>query len=149
MSKGGAQRHQLTIPSSQQRLKKVVAFIEGLAQKMGFDEDATADIAISVTEAVNNAILHGNRKDEKKQVKILVELGAKEITVRVRDEGVSFCPDGVCNPLDPENLMKCNGRGVFILRTLMDEVTYRPAPGGGTEVEMIKRLGKAGPKRGK
>lgn len=149
MSKGKARSHQLIIPSSQQHLKRAVAFIEGLARKMGFHEDAIVDIAISVSEAVNNAIIHGNKDDGKKKVKILAELGAQQITVRVRDEGASFCPDNVCSPIEPENLTKCNGRGIFILRSLMDEVTYRTAPGGGTEVEMIKRLGSVQPHRGK
>lgn len=144
MSEEKIQRQQLSIPSSQRHLRKAVAFVEDCAQKMGFDEDATVDIAISVSEAVNNAILHGNKKDAKKKVYILVEPGKKQMTIRVRDEGAGFCLNDVCNPLDPENLMRCNGRGVFILHTLMDEVHYRTAPGGGTEVELIKRLKKTG-----
>jgi serine/threonine-protein kinase RsbW len=140
MSEEKTQRHQLTISSSQRHLREVVAFVEDLAQKAGFDDDAIVDIAISVSEAVNNAILHGNKKDEKKKVSILVVPGEKQVTIRVRDEGLGFCPETVCNPLAPENLMKCNGRGILILRALMDEVNYRAAPGGGTELELIKRL---------
>jgi serine/threonine-protein kinase RsbW len=148
MSKRKTQGHQLIIPSSQRYLKKVVAFIEGLAQEMTFDEDAAADIAISVSEAVNNAILHGNKADEKKKVTILAKQGARQLTIWVRDEGASFCLEDVCNPLDPKNLTRCNGRGIFILRALMDEVTFHCTPGGGTEVKMIKRLKKTGIKRG-
>jgi len=140
MSEEKNQRHQLTISSSQRYLKKVVDFVENLVQKFGFDEDAVVDIAISVSEAVNNAILHGNKEDEKKKVHILVETGERQVTIRIRDEGVCFSPNGVCSPLEPENLMKCNGRGIFILRALMDEVSYHAAPGGGTEVKLIKRL---------
>jgi serine/threonine-protein kinase RsbW len=143
MPKGSTKIPKLIIPSSQKHLKKAVEFIEAMAQKIGFDEDATADIAISVSEAVNNAILHGNKKDEKKKVTILADPGEKQITIRIRDEGAAFCLDDVCNPLAPENLMKCNGRGILILRTLMDEVTFNSAPGGGMEVKMTKRLRKA------
>ena len=60
--------------------------------------------------------------------------------------GICFSPANVCNPLDPDNLMKCNGRGILIQRALMDEVIFRAGPGGGTEVELIKRRGKAGGK---
>ena len=140
MPRGKTHRQNLVIPSSPKYLKQAVAFIEGLAQKMGFENDATVDIAISVSEAVNNAIVHGNKKDERKKVKIIVDTSPRQITVRVRDEGKSFCMEDVCNPLDPENLMKCNGRGILILRSLMDKVTFDLAPGGGTEVKMIKRL---------
>lgn len=149
MSTGKLQHEELTIPSSQKHLKKAVAFIEALAKKMGFDEDATSDIAISLSEALNNAILHGNKKDKKKQVHILVDMETGQMRIRVRDEGKCFFGTDVCCPLDPENLMKCNGRGIFILHSLMDEVNFRPAPRGGTEVEFIKRLADAGSSRGK
>jgi serine/threonine-protein kinase RsbW len=132
--------HQMNIPSSQRHLKKVVAFVEGLAQKTGFSDDVIVDIAISASEAVNNAILHGNKKNRKKKVSILVEIKRDRFIIRVTDQGTAFTPAGICNPLDPENLMKCSGRGILIQKSLMDEVTFRPAPGGGTEVELIKRL---------
>jgi anti-sigma regulatory factor (Ser/Thr protein kinase) len=74
-------------------------------------------------------------------VTILAHPGEKKITIRVRDEGSAFCLEDVCNPLSPENLMKCNGRGILILRTLMDEVTFNSAP-GGMELKMTKRLRK-------
>jgi len=149
MTASEASQHQITIPSIQKQLKKTVAFIEGLATKAGFDEDAIVDIAIAVSEAVNNAILHGNKKDKDKKVQILVDLKKDLIRVRVQDEGTRFSPANVCNPLDPDNLMKCNGRGILIQRALMDEVNFRAAPGGGTEVELIKRRGKAGGKEKK
>ena len=144
MTAAEASQHQITIPSVQKQLKKAVAFIEGLAQQAGFDEDAIVDIAISVSEAVNNAIIHGNRKDKNKKVQILVDLKKDLIKVRVRDQaGSCFSPANICNPLEPDNLMKCNGRGILIQRALMDEVNFRTAPSGGTEVELIKKLGKS------
>ena len=149
MTASEASQHQITIPSIQKQLKKTVTFIEGLASKAGFDEDAIVDIAIAVSEAVNNAILHGNKNDKDKKVQILVNLKKDFIKVRVQDEGACFSPDNVCNPLDPNNLLKCNGRGILIQRALMDEVNFRAAPGGGTEVELIKRGGKAGGKEKK
>jgi len=132
--------HRLMIPSSQKYLKKVVAFVEDHAQRAGFSEDAIVDIAISTSEAVNNAIIHGNRKDEKKKVEILVAVEPDQIVIRVRDEGTCFIPAHTCDPLNPENLMKCSGRGILIQQALMDGVAFRAAPHGGTEVELSKRL---------
>jgi serine/threonine-protein kinase RsbW len=137
-------RHQMDIPSKQSQLKKVVDFVEGLAQRAGFSEDAIVDIAISVSEAVNNAILHGNKKNPKKNVRVLAETSCDRFVLRVRDEGSSFTPANVCDPRDPDNLMKCSGRGILIQKTLMDEVNFRTAPGGGTEVELVKKLSGGG-----
>jgi serine/threonine-protein kinase RsbW len=133
-------QHQMDIPSKQSQLKKVVDFVEGLAQQVGFGEDAIVDIAISVSEAVNNAILHGNRKNPRKKVHVLARTMNDGLVLKVRDEGRGFTPVEVCDPRDPDNLMKCSGRGILIQKSLMDEVNFRTAPGGGTEVELVKKL---------
>jgi len=140
MKEKPAQQHQMDIPSEQHQLKKVVDFVEGLAQQVGFSEDAIVDIAISVSEAVNNAILHGNKKDPRKQVHVLVATTPNRFILRIRDEGCCFTPANVCDPRDPDNLMKCSGRGILIQKALMDEVRFLAAPGGGTEVELVKKL---------
>jgi len=141
-------RHQqMDIPSKQSHLRKVVDFVEGLAQLAGFGEDAIVDIAISVSEAVNNAILHGNRKNPKKKVHVLAETAPDRFILRIRDEGCYFTPVNVCDPRDPDNLMKCSGRGILIQKALMDEVNFRAAPGGGTEVELVKKLSGRGRRR--
>jgi serine/threonine-protein kinase RsbW len=132
--------HQIDIPSRQDQLKKVVGFVEGLAQQAGFEEDAIVDIAISISEAVNNAIIHGNKKNPRKKVRVLAETRKNGIVLKVRDEGRCFIPTNICDPRDPDNLMKCSGRGILIQKALMDEVNFRAAPDGGTEVELIKRL---------
>jgi len=133
-------QHQMDISSKQDQLKKVVDFVEGLAQRVGFSEDAIVDIAISVSEAVNNAILHGNKKNPRKKVHVLAATNENSLVLRVRDEGRGFTPVDVCDPRDPDNLMKCSGRGILIQKSLMDEVNFRAAPGGGTEVELVKKL---------
>jgi serine/threonine-protein kinase RsbW len=149
MRKKRAKHHQMDIPSTQNQLRKVVDFVEGLAQQAGFSEETIVDIAISVSEAVNNAILHGNKNDPRKKVHILAETSENVIVLKIRDEGQGFAPVTVCDPRDPDNLMKCTGRGILIQKTLMDEVNFRIAPGGGTEVELIKRLPAAKAKRKK
>jgi len=140
MNEKPVQQHQMDIPSKQSQLKKVVDFVEGLAQQVGFSEDAIVDIAISVSEAVNNAILHGNKKDPQKKVHVLAATTPSSFVLRIRDEGCCFTPANVCDPRDPDNLMKCSGRGILIQQALMDEVNFRAAPGGGTEVELVKKL---------
>jgi len=140
MRKKPDKHHQMDISSKQDQLRKVVDFVEGLAQQVGFSEDAIVDIAISISEAVNNAILHGNRKNPRKKVRVLVDTMENSIVLKIRDEGRGFTPVDVCDPRDPDNLMKCSGRGILIQKSLMDEVNFRAAPGGGTEVELVKKL---------
>ncbi len=140
MRKEPGTHHQMDIPSKQDQLKKVIDFVEGLAQQVGFSEDAIVDIAISISEAVNNAILHGNRKNPRKKVRVLVDTIENGIVLKIRDEGRGFTPVDLCDPRDPDNLMKCSGRGILIQKSLMDEVNFRAAPGGGTEVELVKKL---------
>jgi serine/threonine-protein kinase RsbW len=149
MNERPVRQHELDIPSKQNQLKKVVDFVEGLAQRAGFSEDAIVDIAISVSEAVNNAILHGNKKNPGKKVSVLAETTPNSLVLRVRDEGRSFTPTNISDPRTPDNLMKCNGRGILIQRALMDEVNFRTAPGGGTEVELVKKLPRRGTQNGK
>ena len=63
-----------------------------------------------------------------------------ELTIRVRDQGEGFDPETVANPLDPENLLKSSGRGIFLIRSFMDDMQLRRAPEGGMEIRMIKRV---------
>lgn len=116
--------------------------IEQLAEKAsriaGFSEEERDSLAIAVTEIGNNAINHGNRRDPRKKVFVDITASAGEVRVVIRDEGPGFNPDLLSNPLDPENLLRESGRGVFIVRSLMDEVHF-DFTGGGTQTTMIKR----------
>jgi serine/threonine-protein kinase RsbW len=95
-------------------------------------------MAIAVTEAVNNAIKHGNKADPKKKVRIHFELFDDSIVVKVADEGRGFDPDRLRDPLDPENILRESGRGIFILRALMDDVSFCFSD-SGTEVTLVKK----------
>ncbi|MCG3155423.1 MAG: Serine-protein kinase RsbW [bacterium] len=116
--------------------------IERLAEKAsrlaGFTEEERDSLAIAVTEIGNNAINHGNKRDPRKKVFVDITASAGEVRVVIRDEGPGFNPDHLSNPLDPENLLRESGRGVFIVRSLMDEVHF-DFTRGGTETTMIKR----------
>ncbi len=118
-------------------LAEVVA--NNLARIVGFDEDTTLWIGMAVREGVINAIKHGNRLDDQKRVDIQFSVNAETFSVCICDQGEGFDPSHVPNPLEPENLLKPNGRGIFYMRTFMDEVEYSPRPGGGTVVHMVRR----------
>jgi serine/threonine-protein kinase RsbW len=104
---------------------------------------------VAVRESVINAIKHGNRGDETKRV--YVEFTPLELesppgmAIRVRDEGPGFDPAGVPDPLHPDNLLKASGRGIFLIRSFMDELRLQPAAEGGMEVVMVKRAATATP----
>ncbi len=119
-----------------------------MARLVGFDDDTLHWISIAVRESVANAMKHGNRGDEAKRV--MVEFTASpaahptELAIVVQDQGEGFDPEAVADPLAPENLLKSSGRGLFLVRSFMDEVVHRRIPEGGMEVRMVKRAPGAG-----
>ena len=130
----------VTIPSKLKELNKVELLSEKMAQKMSLSEDQQDNLAIAVTEAVGNAIVHGNKKNPQKKVTVTFRLEGERIEVSVQDEGEGFDPDELADPLDPNNIMKESGRGIFILKSLMDEVSFSFSPKGTTlRFVMIKK----------
>ena len=115
-----------------------------MGRDAGLDEDAVHWVGVAIRECVINAIKHGNRNDSTKRVFVEFEPApAPEppgLMIRVRDQGEGFDPETVANPLDPENLLKSSGRGIFLIRSFMDDVRLERAPEGGMEIRMIKRL---------
>jgi serine/threonine-protein kinase RsbW len=130
----------IIIPSSQIYLAKVDNFVEKRLKKLGLNKDQLADIAISVTEVVNNAIVHGNKNDPAKQVTLRLESDESSITIEVEDEGRGFDLNSLPCPITEENLFKEVGRGIFILRSLMDKVDFVFKKEGGTVVRLTKYL---------
>ena len=114
--------NRITVPSSHEFLPTVDDFLEAILRQWEIDESIIADIAISVSELVNNAITHGNKLGTGKSVSIEVDRTDGEARVAVSDQGAGFDLTEVDNPLDTENLMKEVGRGIFIVRSLMDSV---------------------------
>ncbi|MFQ5640858.1 MAG: ATP-binding protein [bacterium] len=127
----------MTIPSNLDNIEAVEKLAERAAEYMKFREAERDNLAIAVTEAVNNAILHGNKKNPDKKVWIKFTFEKSRLLVSIRDEGKGFNPDKLSDPLAPENLLKESGRGIFILSTLMDDVKFSFAK-GGTEIKMVK-----------
>jgi serine/threonine-protein kinase RsbW len=115
----------------------------------GLDEDATHWVGVAVRESVINAIKHGNRFDPAKVVTVEFALDPAEaptsLRIRITDEGEGFDPVEVADPLAPENLLRSSGRGIFFMRSFMDDVTLQRREAGGMEVLMTKRLPSAEP----
>jgi len=127
----------LIFPSKVEYIEQVEALTEKACTHAKFSEDERDSMAIAVTEAVNNAILHGNKKNESKKVSVKITATDSTVRVVVLDQGDGFNPQKLDNPLDPQNLLKESGRGVFIVRSLMDEVTFDFSK-GGAEITLVK-----------
>ena len=116
-----------------------------MAEVGGLDEDAMHWVGVAVRESVINAIKHGNADDETKRVVVEFRFEPisepNELIVRVVDQGQGFDAVEIADPLAPENLLKSSGRGIFFMRSFMDDLQLRRAPEGGTEVWMVKKLG--------
>ena len=110
-----------------------------VVRRLGFNEEAAFGIDMAVREAVTNAVLHGNQKDETKTVDITFRGSNQMLEITVRDRGTGFNLSNVPDPTDPQNLMKTSGRGILFMRTFMDEVEYSHHAEGGTVVRMTKR----------
>jgi serine/threonine-protein kinase RsbW len=132
--------NEIEIPSTLDYLPSVDEFIEKKLRKLGIKKDQITDIAISVSEAVTNAVVHGNKNDANKKVKISFKVGTSSVEVTVEDEGGGFDPTCVESPIEECNLLKKAGRGILILKSLMDKVDFLCEPGKGTKVKMIKFL---------
>jgi len=118
-----------------------------LCRRVGFDEDSLHWVGVAVRESVINAIKHGNQSDERKMVHVeFSSTGSHdtgELVIAVRDEGEGFDPTSIADPLAPENMLKSSGRGIFLMRNFMDDVSLRRMPEGGMEVRMVKKLARA------
>lgn len=131
--------YQLIVPSLLDSLSEIDRVTESIATEIDFTEDDRDNIAIAVTEVANNAIIHGNKLNSEKKVIISFYRDRDQLTIYVKDEGYGFNPKELGNPLDPDNLMKETGRGIFILRSLMDDVEFH-TNSTGTEVKIVKRI---------
>ncbi|MEW6050138.1 MAG: ATP-binding protein [Candidatus Zixiibacteriota bacterium] len=129
----------IIVPSSLEHLADVDLFIEGTLRGYGVGESLIADIAISVSELVNNAILHGNKASPEKTVSVRIGLADHKVRIAVADQGNGFNPDTIANPIDEANLLKEVGRGIFIVRSLMDSVDIE-ATSHGTTITITKAI---------
>ena len=133
-------RIEVRIGSTLEYLDLVQIVTDCITGFVGFDEDTAHWIGMSVREAVTNAIQHGNKLDLCKQVQLSYEIASDQLKVSVRDEGNGFRAESLPDPLDPANLLKPSGRGIFYMRSFMDAVEFRRLDQGGMEVQMVKKV---------
>ncbi len=133
----------LDFHSSFDMLDFVQVVSDHIGRMSGLDDDAVHWVGVAVRESVINAIKHGNDNDASKRVHVeFMPLDgiAPGIAIKVRDEGPGFDPECLPDCLSPENILKSSGRGIFLIRSFMDEMVLQRAPQGGMEVVMVKRV---------
>lgn len=126
----------LELPADPKEIRKVEPFLQQISDVARLDDGTFYRLQVAGTEAVNNGILHGNKSNPKKMVYITCILDEDELVFLVRDQGKGFRPEDVPNPLEEKNLLKTNGRGIFLMRSLMDKVSFNVTR-DGTEVELV------------
>lgn len=136
----GVIQFEMNCLSEPREVAHVEKFLNKVNKTTKLDDGTFYRLLVATTEAVNNAILHGNKSDSRKVVCVRVFFRKNHsLIVRVKDEGEGFDPNHLPNPLDDKNLMKTSGRGVFLMRELMDEVHYSFGKNGST-VELVMNL---------
>ena len=121
-----------TVDSAEQTANRV-------ASESGFGEDEVLQISMAVREATVNAVLHGNAYDPDKKVELEFERTENDLVITIRDQGKGLDENKIPNPLEPDNLLKTSGRGIFLIRSFMDDVQITPSQ-SGTEIKLIKHV---------
>lgn len=115
----------LNLKSTHEESEKIPDFVEDLQKKCNLDDEISGNLMLLLSEAVTNAIEHGNEMDPNKTAEIVVDITENEVVAMVKDEGIGFQPSEQESPLTEENLLKDSGRGVFLLKELSDEMEYQ------------------------
>lgn len=137
-----SERHEfhLSIGSRFENIDLVQVVLEDTLESLGVEEAGRHWIDLAVREAVANAIKHGNAQDSDKRVLVDFEVDGDDVIIRVRDEGSGFDKEAVADPLQKEQRLSPDGRGLLYMKRLMDEVRHRKHPEGGTEVMLRKSI---------
>ena len=138
MNRTGRSEIEVSFGSDIAFLDLVQEVSDRIATMVGFEGDDLYWIGLAVREAVTNAVQHGNRKDPQKRVWIYFSILEDRLRISVRDQGEGISEETIPDPLDPENLLKPGGRGIFFVRSFMDNVKFHGAPEGGHEIVMDK-----------
>jgi putative Holliday junction resolvase len=131
---------EICLPSNIDYLPLVDTICEAFCGWAGIPRGVGDDISMAVIEAATNALVHGNKRDESKKVRAVFEKRGREIVITVTDEGSGFDPDKVPSPVDECNLLKDCGRGIYIMKQVMDTVEFEFAKTGGTTIRLAKRI---------
>jgi serine/threonine-protein kinase RsbW len=134
------QATRLVLPSHIEAVADAAAAAADFVQNCGVGDEAAFGIDMAVREAITNAMVHGNQEDETKSVEVMLSCSGRQLEIEVKDQGQGFDPKSVPDPTDPANILKSSGRGIFLMRNFMDEVSWSARPEGGTTVRMVKRF---------
>ncbi len=134
------QTTRLVLPSHIEAVADAAAAATDFVQNCGLGEEIAFGIDMAVREAVTNAIVHGNQENEAKKVEVTFNCLEHALEIEVKDQGEGFDPAAVPDPTDPANILKTSGRGIFLMRTFMDEVDWLARPEGGTKVRLVKKF---------
>jgi serine/threonine-protein kinase RsbW len=115
----------IQVPSIIENIRIIESFIDNAKEKYHLDDDMYGNIMIAVTEAVNNAIKHGNAGDRSKNVFLSLNLKDSLLKFVIKDEGTGFDYQNLPDPTEPENLQKIGGRGIFLMKHLSDQVEFK------------------------
>lgn len=126
--------HRLVFNSNPESIRLVKEWVDGIAEKYNVCDELYPNILISVTEAVNNAIHHGNKGDVNKSILLICNVKKSKLKFKVQDEGDGFNDLAIPDPLSKDRIEKENGRGVMIMKELAHEVHFKKK---GSLVEMI------------
>lgn len=132
-------RVSLTLDSTLETVDSAEQTATRIAGQIGFGDDEIMQISMAVREACVNAVLHGNAYDPAKKVKLDFETTSRDLVITIRDQGNGLDPARIPDPLAPENLLKTSGRGIFLIRSFMDEVQINPSH-TGTEIKLVKHV---------
>lgn len=131
---------EISLPSSIEYLPLVDSVCQAFCVWAGVQEEAADEISMAVIEAATNAVVHGNKCSRSRKMRASFEKKLCEIVISVSDEGCGFDPDSVPSPVDGANLLKESGRGIYIMKQVMDSVQFEAAKGGGTKVRLAKQI---------
>jgi serine/threonine-protein kinase RsbW len=130
--------YDIEIESDPNNLITVEEFVNYFSKDLGLSEEQLSVLLLAVTEATTNAIIHANKCDPTKLVKIHAQIEDSKLLIKIKDEGKGFDPSKLPDPTEPENLLKDSGRGVFLMKVYMDDVKYNVTPTGLETILVLK-----------
>jgi len=130
---------EFNLPSLIESVEAAAERSDAFARSCGFGEEFLSAIDLAIRESVANAVKHGNKFDESKEVEVLLKNSTEGFEITVRDHGAGFNVDEIPDPTNPENLLKTNGRGILFMRSFMDEIDWSNGSDGGLIVKMLKK----------
>jgi serine/threonine-protein kinase RsbW len=129
-----------SLDSTLESIARAESLVAKHARRAGFRGASLDQIHLAVHETAANAVIHGNRLAPEKKILLAISVNDHRFTVTIGDEGEGFDPDGMPSPVEPQELLREHGRGIFLSRACMDEYQVQRRETGGTEVTLIKHL---------